>query len=78
MQLKPPNTAALAMLIVGLSSLVLWYALQSTADTDASWQTFAQKLALLLMGGLLTIVGLNLTWSSMKPPSDKDKPSKST
>ena len=75
MQLKPPNTKALAILIVGLSSLVLWYALHSTADTDTSWQTFAQKIAYLAVGGLLIIVGLNLTWSSMQSPSDKDKPS---
>ena len=73
MQLKPPNTKALAILIAGLSSLGLWYALQSTADTDTSWLTFAQKIALLAVGGLLTILGLNLTWSTMQSPSDKDE-----
>ena len=76
MQLKSPDTKALTMLIIGLSSLVLWYALHTTTDTDTSWLTFIQKIALLAMGGLLTILGLNFTWSSMKSPSDKDKSSK--
>lgn len=71
MQLRAPNTKALTILIIGLSSLVLWYALHTT-EADTSWQTLVQKLALLAAGGVFTILGLNLTWASMRKPSDKD------
>lgn len=76
MRLQLPNRKALTLLAFGLISLIAWYAIYIN-DTDSSWVSFAQKLALLGVGGLMTIVGINFTWRSMQVPPGDAPPKKS-
>ncbi|TDR32178.1 hypothetical protein [Hydromonas duriensis] len=74
MRLRAPNRKAMTILLFGMASLLLWLVLEKN-DTDTSWWSLAQKIALLGMGGFLTILGLNLTWKSMQTPNNTDKQS---
>lgn len=72
MRLKLPNQKAVTMLFFGVISLIMWYML-STDATATSWQSTLQKIALLIVGGLLTIYGAKFAWISMKNDQTNDK-----
>lgn len=77
MRFKKPNSKAITILFFGILSLVMWYMLNAE-DAPNTWQTVLQKIGLLVVGGLLTILGANLTWISMKDSSATDSDKKNS